>query len=61
MTYNNGDVVIFKFTKATKETHSGIIVSGWTVNKRRVYEIASMNHGMSNFTIGEGCILKKIG
>ena len=60
MTYAKGDMVVFKFSKSLKETFNGIIVSRWRRNRTFIYEISSMNHGMSSFTIGQECILKKI-
>lgn len=61
MIYEKGDMVSFKLYSASKTTYSGIILSRWKSDTQRyVYQISSMNHGMSNFTIGQQCILKKI-
>ena len=64
MKYVKGDIVTFKLSSLLKETYSGIILSSWTStgrkNKFNIYKIASMNHGMADFTIGESCIIKKL-
>ena len=60
--YGDGDMVSFKFSDTTKEMFTGIIIGHHYTksNKVVVYEIASMNHSMSKFSIGEKCILKKL-
>ena len=61
MIFKKGDIVTFKFSPRLKETYNGIIVSSWkSKESKNVYEIASMNHSMSSYTIGESCIIKKI-
>jgi hypothetical protein len=60
--YGVGDMVTFKFVTGSKETYTGIIL-GHRLTKSAnitVYEIASLNHGMDKYSIGEKCILKKI-
>ena len=60
--YGDGDMVTFRFAGGTKETYTGIVLGHRLakVTNIMVYEIASMNHGMAKFHVGEKCILKKI-
>ncbi len=60
--YNKGDIVAFKFSNLCKETFNGVIISSRKAGRfyRTVYEIASMNHNMCSYSIGEALIVKKI-
>lgn len=64
--YEKGDIVTFTLFKGSSVENNGVILNRWQNDarhnggKRAIYEIASMNHSMNSFSIGENCILKKI-
>ena len=62
--FHEGDMVVFRFVKQSNRTYNGVILSSWTGVKRGqhrcVYTIASMNHGMCSYSVGEEYIEKKI-
>lgn len=60
--YVKGDVVIFKLVRDSKATYNGVILGSWGVNisSKRVYTVASMNHGMRSYSLSEEYIVKKI-
>lgn len=60
MKLEKGDVVTFKLSLTSKETFNGVVVSQWNTKRNRLYEIASMNHGMCSFHLSAKYILKKL-
>jgi len=64
--YEKGDIVTFTFVEGATTYNNGVVINRWQTDakrkggKRAIYEIASMNHSMNSFSIGESCILKKI-